>query len=336
MDEASSRIDVSCLRVLFVMLAIALTGTPPIVSDSRVFEIPDLDDGPPLFDPDLLIFEQLPAATPVEERIAAYQGALDWQRHSGKDYPSAVPGFFAVAVDFSSLVGPPDALAAAVELAPRALTTEVFEELGVSLLVAARQARFSDELERAHRHLRAARYVFDLADRQATSDAVDAGDRGLVHRAMVGLEEVLVTDSRDAWPKTAELLARQVERTSSGPLADWAWRMLEVPATYVGEDDALLTQRYWANGDVRPPARIFTPQPDLTPRARKARLQGVVILQTVIDRHGKVVALKLLKGLPFGLSEETMRTVATWLFEPATLKGEPVVVHYNLAVPFRL
>ena len=36
------------------------------------------------------------------------------------------------------------------------------------------------------------------------------------------------------------------------------------------------------------------------------------------------------------LSEEAVRTVSTWLFEPSTLDGETVSVYYNLTLSFRL
>lgn len=37
-----------------------------------------------------------------------------------------------------------------------------------------------------------------------------------------------------------------------------------------------------------------------------------------------------------GLSEEAVRTIKTWRFEPAKLNGEPVAVYYNLRMNFYL
>ena len=37
-----------------------------------------------------------------------------------------------------------------------------------------------------------------------------------------------------------------------------------------------------------------------------------------------------------GLSEEAVKAVKTWTFKPATLKGKPVDVYYNLTVNFKL
>jgi len=89
-------------------------------------------------------------------------------------------------------------------------------------------------------------------------------------------------------------------------------------------------------GQVVPPVRIYAPNPQYTGRARQARLQGVVIVQTVIDKEGHVTSAKVLKGLGMGLDESAAKTLRKWRFEPATLHGEPVAVYYNLTVTFRL
>jgi TonB family protein len=89
-------------------------------------------------------------------------------------------------------------------------------------------------------------------------------------------------------------------------------------------------------GDVRKPEKIHAPPPQYTEIARKARIQGVVIVQAIIDKEGLVTNVKVLKGLGMGLSEEAIKAIKTWKFTPATLNGKPVDVYYNLTVNFRL
>lgn len=89
-------------------------------------------------------------------------------------------------------------------------------------------------------------------------------------------------------------------------------------------------------GDVLPPKKIFAPQPHYTEDARQGRVQGVVLLEAVIDVDGSVVNVKVLKGLPMGLTESAAETAKTWKFEPATRNGEPVAVYLNLTVRFSL
>ncbi len=89
-------------------------------------------------------------------------------------------------------------------------------------------------------------------------------------------------------------------------------------------------------GDVAPPVKITSPPPQYTEIARKARVQGVVIVEAIIDKQGNVTNVKILKGLPMGLDTAAADAVKKWRFEPATLNGKPVAVIYNLTVNFRL
>lgn len=89
-------------------------------------------------------------------------------------------------------------------------------------------------------------------------------------------------------------------------------------------------------GDVKAPIKISTPQPQYTEIARKARIQGVVIVQAIIDKDGNVTNVQVLKGLPMGLDQAAVEAIKRWKFEPATLNGKPVDVYYNLTVNFTL
>ncbi len=89
-------------------------------------------------------------------------------------------------------------------------------------------------------------------------------------------------------------------------------------------------------GEVTKPVKIHAPQPSYTEIARKARIQGLVIVQAIIDKRGDVTNVKVLKGLPMGLAEEAVKTIKLWKFKPATLRGKPVDVYYNLTVNFKL
>lgn len=89
-------------------------------------------------------------------------------------------------------------------------------------------------------------------------------------------------------------------------------------------------------GDVSPPVKIYSPVPRYTEDARKGRVQGVVILQAVIDALGNVDEVSVLKGLPLGLSESAIATVSEWKFRPASRNGTPVPVYFNLTVTFSL
>jgi TonB family protein len=89
-------------------------------------------------------------------------------------------------------------------------------------------------------------------------------------------------------------------------------------------------------GDVKAPLVIRDVAPIYTEEARQARITGIVILETVIDHNGVVKDVRVLKPLPFGLSEAASSAVKQWIFKPATLHGEAVDVVMNLTINFKL
>lgn len=89
------------------------------------------------------------------------------------------------------------------------------------------------------------------------------------------------------------------------------------------------------DGDVIAPRKLKEVKPRYTRRARKACIEGSVILQAVISKERRVVDIAVLRPLP-GLTDAAVDTVSRWRFEPATLRGRPVEVNYNVAVNFRL
>jgi TonB family protein len=84
------------------------------------------------------------------------------------------------------------------------------------------------------------------------------------------------------------------------------------------------------------PEKISGAPPVYTEMARKSRVQGVVIIESIVDEQGNVVDAKILKGLPMGLDLAAQEAVKTWKFKPATLDGQPVKVYYTLTVNFQV
>jgi TonB family protein len=93
---------------------------------------------------------------------------------------------------------------------------------------------------------------------------------------------------------------------------------------------------YRVGGEVTRPEKIAGSPPQYTIEARKARVQGVVILEAIIDEQGDVTNVNVLKGLPEGLDQAAVDAVKTWKFKPATFEGRPVKVYYTLTVNFTM
>ena len=89
-------------------------------------------------------------------------------------------------------------------------------------------------------------------------------------------------------------------------------------------------------GSVVRPVAIDAPQPIYPEIARRARIQGVVLLSTILDKTGRVTEVKVTKDLPFGLGDAAATAVARWRYRPATLNGNPVAVYLQVTVTFTL
>jgi len=71
--------------------------------------------------------------------------------------------------------------------------------------------------------------------------------------------------------------------------------------------------------------------------AMAAKIQGVIELRVLIDSKGRPAKIIVLKGLPCGLNERAVQTVAGWKLSPATgPDGKPVVVWQDAEVTFQL
>ena len=90
------------------------------------------------------------------------------------------------------------------------------------------------------------------------------------------------------------------------------------------------------NAAVIRPVLLDGPQPRYTETARRAGVQGTVVVEAIIDEHGRVTDVSLLKKLPMGLDQAAVEAVKSWRFKPATLAGRAVKVYYTLTVNFTL
>ncbi|HEV7505623.1 MAG TPA: energy transducer TonB [Thermoanaerobaculia bacterium] len=84
------------------------------------------------------------------------------------------------------------------------------------------------------------------------------------------------------------------------------------------------------------PEVIHQVQPRYSEQARRAGVQGMVIVEAVIDEQGNVTHVRLVHGLPMALDQAAMQAVQQWRFKPALLNGHPVKVFYTLTVNFTI
>jgi periplasmic protein TonB len=88
-------------------------------------------------------------------------------------------------------------------------------------------------------------------------------------------------------------------------------------------------------GDVRAPRQILRVDPDYPRIALTAKVEGVVVIDAVIDEHGNVVQARAVSG-PGLLIPAALQAVLKWKYEPTYLDGQAVPVEMTVEVGFHL
>jgi protein TonB len=82
---------------------------------------------------------------------------------------------------------------------------------------------------------------------------------------------------------------------------------------------------------------LYCPEPQYSEDARKAKFQGIVVLQVIIQPDGHATNIQVVKGAGLGLDEKAIEAVRTWRFKPAVgPNGTPVATITPIEVNFRL
>lgn len=96
-----------------------------------------------------------------------------------------------------------------------------------------------------------------------------------------------------------------------------------------------ITSRAKMGSSVKP-VLIYKREPEFSEEARKARLEGMVVLLADVDEKGLVVNIKVHKTLGLGLDEKAIEAVQKWRFRPGLLDGKPVRQPVLIEVNFHL
>jgi TonB family protein len=85
-----------------------------------------------------------------------------------------------------------------------------------------------------------------------------------------------------------------------------------------------------------PPEAVVRPLAPYTAEARKAGIEGTVLMWVVVDETGNVTDARVISGLGYGLDEEALKTVKNWKFKPTTKNGKLVGATVKVEMPFKL
>jgi protein TonB len=93
---------------------------------------------------------------------------------------------------------------------------------------------------------------------------------------------------------------------------------------------------YQVGGSVRPPIATYTPDPEFSEEARKAKFSGNVMVSLIVGEDGKPRNVHVLRGVGMGLDQKAVAAVQQYKFKPALKDGKPVPVYVNIEVNFQI
>jgi protein TonB len=83
------------------------------------------------------------------------------------------------------------------------------------------------------------------------------------------------------------------------------------------------------------PRKIVNVPPRYPAHAQAARIEGVVVLDAVIDTTGRVIDVRVTRSVQM-LDQAAVEAVRQWRFTPTLLNGEPVSILLTVTVRFTL
>ena len=84
------------------------------------------------------------------------------------------------------------------------------------------------------------------------------------------------------------------------------------------------------------PVRLKAPTPRYTEAARANQIQGSVTLRVLVGADGDVKQVKVVRGLPDGLTEQAIEAARQVKFKPAMKDGKPVPYWVVLQMEFNI
>jgi TonB family protein len=84
------------------------------------------------------------------------------------------------------------------------------------------------------------------------------------------------------------------------------------------------------------PTILYREKAKYTEEARQNKIQGTVVLQVVFNVNGSISDVRVIRGLPDGLTEKAIEAAKKIRFNPAVKNGSPVSVRGSLEFTFNL
>jgi protein TonB len=95
---------------------------------------------------------------------------------------------------------------------------------------------------------------------------------------------------------------------------------------------------YRPGNGVTPPVPVRRASPQYTAEAVRARAQGIIIVECVVEPNGECGDVRIVRAFapPYGLDRQALDAARRWYFRPGTRGGEPVPVLVSFEIAFNI
>lgn len=170
------------------------------------------------------------------------------------------------------------------------------------------------------------------ADVAPAVDAYDPASRAAAATAE-SLDDRFVTPMRDPRDATVPTNPASRDRVTVAARRDAA--ATQAPDAVPPASPSQPTAPVRVGGGIREPRKTEHVAPIYPEAARAAGVQGVVILEAMIDTDGSVSGITVLRSIP-DLDQAAINAVRQWRYQPTLLNGQPVAVMMTVTVNFTL
>jgi TonB family protein len=169
----------------------------------------------------------------------------------------------------------------------------------------------------------------------------EAGNRGI--EGTVTIEALMGEDGRIKSMRVLKGLGFGLDEAALASVREWEFAPATrdgIPVSVAAQIDVQFSLRSahalrFGIGMI-PPTVMSRVEPQYTQEARLAHLQGTVVLQAVIKTDGTVDVIRVVRGLPYGLTDSAADALKQWKFRPGTKGGQNVDVALNIEINFNL
>ena len=89
-------------------------------------------------------------------------------------------------------------------------------------------------------------------------------------------------------------------------------------------------------GGIVPPRVVHKVDPEYPAELRRQGITGVVTIQALIDKTGRLLRPSIARSTDHRLDELALAAVRQWMFKPGTVNGEPADVLFTVDVKFSI